>query len=107
MKIAEEKRIRTYELTCLADAEYSQDELTELKKKVTQVITKAQGKVTREEDWGKKEMAYMIKKAGKRYSQAHYFHLVFEAEAKQATVIKEAMNIVEDVIRYLLVVGNE
>jgi ribosomal protein S6 len=48
-------------------------------------------------------LAYTIKKEGKQYNEAVYLHFVFEATADQATNIKQAMNIVDEVIRYLLV----
>lgn len=107
MKIPEEKRIRSYELTCLVSAEYTQEELGKIKDGIGKVIAKGGGKISESIEWGKREMAYTIKKAGKRYDQANYLHFVFEAEADQATVIKDAINITENVIRYLLVVQDQ
>jgi small subunit ribosomal protein S6 len=103
MKIPSEKRTRSYELTCLVQTEYTQSELDEIKSKLQETIKKNGGKIKETENWGKKELAYTIKKEGKQYNEAVYLHFVFKADANQAADIKQAMNIVDEVIRYLLV----
>ena len=104
MQIPEEKRVRNYELTCLVSAEHTQEELDKIKEKIAGVISSGKGKIADTQDWGKKELAYTIKTAGKRHSHAQYYHFVFEAEAEHATAIKDTINITEEIIRYLLVV---
>ena len=104
MNIPEEKRIRVYELTCLVPAEYTQEELEKIKAKLSKIIENAQGEVKEVEEWGKKELAYTIKDAGKSYQEANYLHFVFEAEAEQANAIRDTLNITDEVIRHLLVV---
>ncbi|HQM16172.1 MAG TPA: 30S ribosomal protein S6 [Candidatus Woesebacteria bacterium] len=103
MKIPADIRNRQYELTCLVGPDYTQDELTQVKESLVKVISSHGGEVKDTQDWGKRELAYSIKKAGKKYSQAHYLHFQFEADASQATNIKETINITEQVIRFLLV----
>ncbi len=104
MKIPEEKRIRIYELTCLVSVEHTKEELDSIKEVVSNVITNSSGKIKEIEEWGKKDLAYTIKTGGKSFDQALYFHFVFEAEADNATAIKDNINITENIIRYLLVV---
>lgn len=103
MKIPAETRNRSYELTCLVSPDYTQEELAKVNESITQVITNHGGEITETQDWGKRELAYTLKKAGKKYDQACYLHFQFKAEASQATVIKETINITEQVIRFLLV----
>ena len=103
MKIVQETIIRLYELTCLVATEYTQAELDTIKQKISDVITKNGGEVKKVEEWGKKEMAYTIRKEGKQYREANYLHFAFEADTTQVTKIKETMNIVDEVVRYLLV----
>lgn len=107
MKIPVEKRVRTYELTYLVSPDFSKEKLEEIKDKVTQIIKKAEGEVKEVEEWGKKEMAYSIKKNGKRYETAIYFHIVFTAESTQIAAITNELDIEEEIIRYLLVVVSE
>ena len=103
MKIVQETITRLYELTCLVTTEFTQAELDIIKQKISDVITKNGGEVKKVEEWGKKELAYTIRKEGKQYHEANYLHFVFEADAAQVTQTKETMNITNEVIRYLLV----
>lgn len=104
MNIPEEKRVRIYELTCLVPAEHTQEELEAIKTKLASVIENAQGKIKETEEWGKRELAYVIKTAGKKHLEANYLHFVFEAEADQANAIRDTLNITDEVIRHLLVI---
>ncbi len=103
MKIPPKDTNRTYELTCLITSEYTKAELDDIKSKLQKTIEKNKGKVQEIDEWGKKELAYTIKKEGKSYDEAFFLHFVLEVDAEQATSIKEAMNIEDEVIRYLLV----
>jgi len=103
MKIPRETEIRNYELTCLVDPELSKAELEAVNNSIQKIITKSKGKIVETEDWGKKELAYVIRQTGKRYTEAQYLHFVFKATPKQSIQVKEAINIAEPVIRYLLV----
>ena len=107
MKIDQETITRLYELTCLVATEYTQAELDKIKQKISDVVTKNGGEVKEVEDWGKKEMAYTIRKEGKQYREARYLHFVFESDATQVTQTKEAMNITDEIIRYLLIKSEE
>jgi small subunit ribosomal protein S6 len=107
MKIPAQVRNRVYELTCLVDPDLSEEDLKNTSQSIQEVVTKKGGKINEIEQWGIKDLAYTIKKAGKQYQQAHYLHIIFSAEADQATAIKEIMNSTEPVIRYLLVVQED
>ncbi len=103
MKIPSEKKQGTYELTCLIPAEYTKSELEDLQAKIEELIVKNDGEVEEIEDWGKKDLAYTIKKEGKNYDEAVYLHFIFESETKSVDQIKKAINLVEEIIRYLIV----
>ncbi len=104
MKIPVEKRVRVYELTYLISPDFSKEKIEEIKDKVTKMIEKANGKVSEVEEWGKKELAYTIKKAGNKFEVANFFHFVFETEANQIATLRNELDIEEELIRYLLVV---
>ncbi len=107
MKIPAKDKSRTYELTCLVPAEYTKSELDDIKSNLQKVIEKNGGETKETEEWGKKELAYTIKKEGKHHDEALYLHFIIEADADQASSIKEAMNIQDEVIRYLLIKQEE
>lgn len=87
-----------YELTVLVHP----DRESELEKALTTVrdlVTTNGGKIVKEDNWGKKKLAYRIKK------QDFAFYVLMDVELPPAAPLKisNALNISEDVIRYLLV----
>jgi small subunit ribosomal protein S6 len=87
-----------YELTVLVHP----DRESELEKALTAVrtlVTSNGGEVKKEDNWGKKKLAYRIKK------QDFAFYVVMDVTlpAEAPLKISNALNISDDVIRYLLV----
>jgi ribosomal protein S6 len=67
-------------------------------KTVAKIIADAGGKITAENDWGRKELAYKI--AGETHAVYRVYTLDLPTEAPNQ--IGNALNITSDVIRYLL-----
>lgn len=90
--------MREYELTVLIhpDMESEIDKTTEM---LVGLITKAGGKVVKQDNWGKKRLAYAIKK--QFFADYLYFELELPADAPLK--ISNALNITKEVLRYLLV----
>ncbi len=105
IEIIEDKQTRKYELTCILAAEYTKSELDELQADLTELLEDKEAEVDKKEDWGKKELAYTIRKEGKAYDEGYYLHWVFTADPGQINSIKKALNLKERVIRKLLVVA--
>jgi len=82
-----------YELTFLTKEE------TELKN-IKDLIESYKGKVTKEEKWGEKTLAYSIKKN----HTALYFNFQFEIDRKNILELKNKFNLNEKILRYLLLV---
>ena len=82
-----------YELTLLTKEE------TELKN-VKDLIASFKGKVTKEEKWGEKTLAYSIKKN----HTALFYNFQFELEKKNILEFKNKLNFNEKILRYLLLV---
>ena len=90
--------MQEYELTVLVHP----DRESELEKALTTVrdlVTNNGGKITKEDNWGKKKLAYRIKKQ----DFAVYVLLDVELPSEAPLKISNTLNISEDVIRYLLV----
>lgn len=107
MDVLAKKTARQYELTCLVPVDYTETELEQLKKKITGLITKAKGEVTKNETWEKKPLAYTIVKSGKRHQEANYFYFEFTAPSDQIASLNRTMNLDEQVLRHLLVVKED
>lgn len=94
--------MKDYELTVLIHPDLEVDLDTPLKK-VRDIITNAGGKITREDNWGKKRLAYRIKRED--FAVYVYFDLQLPADAPLK--ISNTLNITDEVLRYLLVTTNE
>lgn len=105
MKILSLKRRRQYELTFLLPATLTEGEVVKTTDEVVALIKKHQGEVTNEEKWGKKRLAYQIKKGSKAHQEAFYVHLQFSLDADQLPKLDQVINLRTDLIRYLLVVA--
>lgn len=98
---------RSYELTCLIPKGYTKSELDEIKQEIEGFIKKNDGKIEEAEDWGKKEMAYTIKRDGKDHNEAYYLHWVFTSQPSNIEPIRQQLKLYETVLRELLVVAEE
>lgn len=82
-----------YEITFLTKEE------AELKT-VKDLIEFYKGKVTKEERWGEKTLAYSIKKN----NTALFYNFQFELDKKNILELKNKLNLSEKILRYLLLV---
>ena len=94
--------MKEYELTILIhpDLEMNLDPALD---KVKSLIDSNKGKITSEDDWGKKKLAYPIKKQEFAVYRFYTLELLAEAPAK----ISSVLTITDEVLRYLLVKKDE
>lgn len=94
--------MRVYELTVLfhPDLEVS---LEPAVNKVKDIITANGGKIIKENNEGKKRLAYSIKKQ----DYAVYYDFEVELATEVAAKVCDTLNITDEVIRYLLVLKEE
>jgi small subunit ribosomal protein S6 len=94
--------MKEYELTVLIHPDLEADIETPLKK-VRDIVTSAGGEITKEENWGKKRLAYQIN----REDFAVYIYMDVSLPATAPLKISNTLNITEEVLRYLLVTVDE
>lgn len=94
--------MKEYELTVLIHPDLEADLETPLTK-VRDIIKNAGGTIVREDNWGKKKLAYPIN----REEFAVYVYMDVELPADAPLKISNTFNITEEVIRYLLVKVDE
>jgi len=90
--------VKEYELTVLIHPDLEADLETPLAK-VRDIITSAGGTITKEDNWGKKKLAYAIN----REEFAVYVYMDVELPADAPLKISNTFNITDEVLRYLLV----
>lgn len=90
--------MREYELTVLIHPDLEADLETPLQA-VRDIVTNNGGKVTSEDNWGKKRLAYRIAKE----DFAVYVQMEVELPASSVAKVDNTLNITDSVIRHLLV----
>ena len=94
--------MKVYELTVLIHPDLEMN-LEPALKKVEKLVSDNGGKIVKTTEDGKKRLAYAIK--GVEYAIYYFYDVELPADAPRK--ISEAMNITDEVIRYLLVVKDE
>jgi small subunit ribosomal protein S6 len=95
-------QVREYELTILIhpDLESEQEKALD---KVRKIIKDNKGKIVKEDNWGKKKLAYKIAKE----DFAIYVYMDLELDTQSIHKISSTLNITEEVLRYLLIATDE
>ena len=88
-----------YEHVFLARQDLSQAQVDALAATATEIVEAGQGKVTKTETWGLKNLAYKIK----RNRKAHFVLLNIDAPAGVVAELERQTAINEDVIRFMTV----
>lgn len=94
--------MRKYELTVLIRPDLESDIEVPINK-VRDIVKKAGGEIKKEDNWGKKKLAYKIRKED--FAIYVYMDIVLPADAPLK--ISNTLNITEEVLRYLLVLADE
>ena len=94
--------MKEYELTVLIHPDLESDLETPLSK-VRDLVKSAGGEVTKEDNWGKKKLAYKIN----REDFAVYVYMDVKLPADAPLKISNTLNITDEVLRYLLVTVDE
>ena len=88
-----------YEHVFLARQDLSQAQVDALAATATQIVEAGEGKVTKTESWGLKNLAYKIK----RNRKAHFVMINIDAPAGVVAELDRQTGINEDVIRWMTV----
>ena len=91
--------MRNYEIMFIVRPTLGEDDVKKVVKTFKDIITKNEGKVTKEENMGQRELAYEIKD----FKSGYYY--VFEVEAKSDKAVKEFDRLAlinTDIVRHLI-----
>lgn len=91
--------MRDYELVLVVWPDLGKEEKEKLLSKIKKEIGDVKGTVQKEEDWGKKELAYRIK----RFSEASFCFLNILLDPSVVRKFEQKVRLEEKVLRYLLV----
>ena len=88
-----------YELAVVVSAKIEDDERAATVEKCKALVERFGGQVTNVDDWGKRKLAYEIKKV----NEGFFSFTTFEAPATAPAEIESRIRIMENVLRYLIV----
>ena len=88
-----------YDVIYIADPNSTTEELAAVSAKIEQITADTQGTVLKKDDWGKRRLAYLVKK----HREGHYvfFHLSITTEA--IAEITRNLRLMEKVIKFSVV----
>jgi small subunit ribosomal protein S6 len=87
-----------YEGIFILKADFSDDQIKESCKKITDLVTKNGGSVTKEEDWGKRQLAYPVNKL----TEGRYYKLDFDAPPDAITKMEAVYKMNADIVRAMI-----
>ena len=90
--------LRKYELAYIADPDLDEEALGLLEERVKSWIDAAQGKTLNVDRWGKRKLAYPLRKR----SEGYYFIFETEMPPQAGMAIERDLGLSEQVLRYLL-----
>lgn len=88
-----------YELLYIIPNKYTEKEIEPIVKKVQDFITNNGGKITFEEAWGNKKLAYPIK----HFTHGYYNLIEFDLEGRQLAEVEKLIRMSSEIIRHQIV----
>ncbi|HEY0407323.1 MAG TPA: 30S ribosomal protein S6 [Pyrinomonadaceae bacterium] len=90
---------RTYEVMFIVDPKTAEDDITRLSENLQQVIADQGGTVTKNENMGRRQLAYPIG----RVNEGHYILFEVDGSGKEIAELERRMRVNDQVIRYMTV----
>ena len=91
---------KNYELMVIVSPRLNKEEADAVNENVLNLVRNSGGNVIKTDPWGRKMLAYPIKKMQEGYYYVNYFDM----ESTSVKAIKAQMNITEDILRHMFVV---
>ena len=95
--------MREYEFVYVIQPDATPEREAEIHQRIDQVVADQKGRLLLRDDWGKRRLAYEIKK----FQKGHYFQVNFLGAGKEIAEIERLMRLDADILRYLSVLANE
>ncbi|MFH1624986.1 MAG: 30S ribosomal protein S6 [Pseudomonadota bacterium] len=91
--------MRAYETVFIADADISEEDVDYITERVSGIVRDFNGKLLKIEKWGRKKLAYAVKKRTKGY----YFLLSFLGDHTLTTELERILKLDDRILKYLTV----
>ncbi|MBN2224452.1 MAG: 30S ribosomal protein S6 [Deltaproteobacteria bacterium] len=91
--------MRTYETVFILDPDLTEDDTEKAINRIQTVIEGQKGRIVLLDNWGKRKLAYRIKKKVK----GNYVLIVYYGEPKSVAVLERNLKIMEEVLKFLTI----
>jgi small subunit ribosomal protein S6 len=95
--------LRSYEFMYIVSPEVEHEDLENVTARIGQMIAERGGEVLRLESWGRRRLAYPIR----RFREGYYIVAHIQLEPAAISDLQARLGLAEEVIRYLLVKADE
>jgi len=95
--------LRTYEALYIANPEMEEGDIQTLSQEVEGLVTAGEGTIVRSEIWGKRKLAYLVKK----YSEGNYILLRFQAKPDFIHKLEQWFKLNDSIIRYMVLLFDD
>ena len=95
--------MKKYELMTIANGKLSEESARSLSNSVKDLILSNGGKVLNSDFWGKRKFAYEIK----GQTEGWYDVINFDGDEGSVSKLKQKMNIIDDLVRYLVILAED
>ncbi len=92
------EKMENYEGIFIIKPEITDEDVKNVFKVIVDSVTKHGGTIKKEEPWGKRSLAYPVKKA----KEGHYFKLDFLAPTSAIAKLEEAYGLNDDILRTMI-----
>ncbi len=90
--------MNTYEVLFILKPDMSEQDAGNLYKAIGEVLAKNEAAVKKEEQWGKRQFTYPIKK----FREGVYYKVDFQSPPEAVTRLKEAFALTPEIIRVMI-----
>ncbi|MBU0552472.1 30S ribosomal protein S6 [Myxococcota bacterium] len=93
------QKLRKYELIYIIQPEALEEERTKISDRIEAIIEKMGATLVKKEDWGKRKLAYEIRK----HSKGYYYYYVIVAGPGVTQEIERVLRMLDNVIRFMTI----
>ena len=90
--------MNNYEGLFIIKPELKEEDTKNVIKSISDAITKGGGAIKKEENWGKKQLAYPVKKS----KEGYYYKVDFDLDGAQVAKIETAYKLNTDILRTMI-----
>jgi small subunit ribosomal protein S6 len=98
-----EENMKKYEIMTISKNKLTEESARSLSNSVKDLISTSTGKVLNSNFWGKRKFAYEVK----NQTEGWYDVIEFEGEESIVAKLKQKLNVIDDIVRYLIILADQ